>query len=76
MLGGTGLDIRLQSDGKSQDTDEHKKLRDPGAQYHQTFFKGEGYGLNNEYHEFNIQTGKHLLSNECWEILTGHTQCP
>ena len=52
-LGGTGLDIIKKP---------HDVPQDPGACYHQTFRKGVGYGLNNEYFEFDMNTGENLGS--------------
>lgn len=49
-LGGTGPDIEKTKSGCKQD---------PGATYHQCVFKGDGYGLNNEYFEFNLKTSKY-----------------
>ena len=47
-LGGTGLNM-VPKGGTKQDK---------GAEYHQTYFKGVGYGLNNEYYEFDMITRK------------------
>ena len=41
--------------------------QDPGACYHKTFSKGVGYGLNNEYFEFDMNTGE--SSDLCLQCL-------
>ena len=52
-LGGTGLDIKTKSKRDPQD---------PGAEYHQCYFKGVGYGLNNEYFELDMNTSKYYYT--------------
>ena len=48
-LGGAGLDIT---------PDNKSNPQDPGARYEQTYLKGAGFGLNNEYWEFDMNTSK------------------
>jgi hypothetical protein len=48
-LGGAGLDIT---------PDNKSNPQDPGARYEQTYLKGAGFGLNNEYWEFDMNTNE------------------
>ena len=49
VLGGVGLDIVKLADGTPQDV---------GATYIQAYSQGRGFGWNNEYYEFDMQTGE------------------
>lgn len=54
-IGGSGLNI-------VPETSDDKQPQDAGAQYEQTFSRGVGYGLNNEYYEFDMESGKSPFS--------------